>query len=318
MSAPTVSIIGNISIDDLVFPDGSTKWCLPGGNAVYSALGAALWNPSEAPAPRVIAPVGPEYPTSDLKGRIDLSHCRALDRTLRDWGLYEEEGTRIFTFRTKTKNWLEFSPTPDDLDDGSYSTAHIAPLRWELQLEFARALRARGATTISVDPDDRYLEQLDQEQILALLNAIDLFLPSKQDVDALLPGRTPIEALEELRVLAPDLPVIAIKCSEDGVIMHEAGAEAYLHVPTAATNVVDTTGAGDSFCGGMLAGYAATGSMFEAVLRGSVSASFTVEAYGPSALVDAGIEDALQRLERLRGQARLHPLKAMPRKSYKP
>jgi hypothetical protein len=43
-----------------------------------------------------------------------------------------------------------------------------------------------------------------------------------------------------------------------------------------------------------------------------------VEAYGPSALVDAGIEDALQRLERLRGQARLHPLKAMPRKSYKP
>jgi len=33
MSTP-ISVIGNISIDDLVFPDGSTKWCLPGGNAV--------------------------------------------------------------------------------------------------------------------------------------------------------------------------------------------------------------------------------------------------------------------------------------------
>jgi sugar/nucleoside kinase (ribokinase family) len=318
MSTGPISVIGNISIDDLVFPDGSTKWCLPGGNAVYSALGAALWSTPETPAPRVIAPVGPEYPASDLKGRIDLSHCRTLDRTLRDWGLYEEEGTRIFTFRTKTKNWLEFSPTPDDLDGASYTAAHIAPLRWELQMEFARALRARGATVISVDPDDRYLDQLDQEQVLFLLNAIDLFLPSKQDIDALLPGRTPVEALEELRALAPDLPVIAIKCSEDGVIMHEAGAESYLHVPTAATAVVDTTGAGDSFCGGMLAGYAATGSNFEAVLRGSVSASFTVEAYGPSALVDANIEEAFKRLERLRERARLRPLTAMPRKSYKP
>jgi len=34
---------GNMSIDDLVFADGTTRWCVPGGNAVYAALGMAVW-----------------------------------------------------------------------------------------------------------------------------------------------------------------------------------------------------------------------------------------------------------------------------------
>ncbi|MGO6694454.1 carbohydrate kinase family protein [Rhizobium johnstonii] len=316
MSTLPVATIGNISIDDLVFPDGSTKWCLPGGNAVYSALGAALWTGEIAP--HVIAPVGPEYPVADLKGRIDLSSCRKLDRTLRDWGLYEEEGTRIFTFRTKTKNWLEFSPTLDDLGDVSYAAAHIAPLRWELQIDFAKALRARGAAIVSVDPDDRYLDQLDRTQTMALLNAVDLFLPSRQDVEALLPGRTMLEALEELRHMAPDLPIIAIKCGADGVIAHEAGADFYYSLPSVAAEVIDTTGAGDSFCGGMLAGYAATGSSREALLRGSVSASYTVASYGPVALVDSQASDAANRLEDLRGKVSLQPITTSPLRSYKP
>jgi sugar/nucleoside kinase (ribokinase family) len=316
VSVVSVATIGNISIDDLVFPDGSTKWCVPGGNAVYSALGAALW--MRQGAPRVVAPVGPEYPVDDLKGRIDLSCCRKLDRTLRDWGLYEEEGTRIFTFRTRTKNWLEFSPTPDDLGALSYAAAHIAPLRWELQIEFAKALRAHGAAMISVDPDDRYLDQLDRAQTIALLGAVDLFLPSKQDVEALLPGRTMLEALDELRQMAPDLPVIAIKCGADGVIAHEAGADFHYSMPSVAADVIDTTGAGDAFCGGMLAGYAATRSTLEALLSGSVSASYAVASYGPAALVDSEPVDAARRLERLRGAIRLLPMTASPLRSYKP
>ena len=81
-------------------------WRVPGGNSVYAGLGVALWGER----PMIIAPVGPEYPIAALGGRLDLSRCRPLDRTLRDWGLYEEDGTRTFVFRSKTKNWREFSP----------------------------------------------------------------------------------------------------------------------------------------------------------------------------------------------------------------
>ena len=43
MSRARFCVLGNISIDDLVFEDGSTMWRVPGGNSIYAALGAALW-----------------------------------------------------------------------------------------------------------------------------------------------------------------------------------------------------------------------------------------------------------------------------------
>jgi sugar/nucleoside kinase (ribokinase family) len=304
MSQSPFCTIGNISIDDLVFEDGSTMWKVPGGNAVYSALGLAIWQQM----PVVIAPVGPEYPFEAVSKRIDMSHCRALDRTLRNWGLYEEGGTRIFTFRTKTKNWLEFSPVPEELAGLAFSYAHLAPLRWELQIEFIQRLRQDGAKLISVDPDDRYLSELQHEPMMQLLDSVDLFLPSKQDADALMPGLTLVDIIKTLRDLVPDLPLIAIKCGENGVLMHEAGQTDYLHVPSIAESVVDTTGAGDAFSGGTLGGYAETGSAVEAVLRGSVSASFAVAAMGSAALLEATEEQALSRLERLRGRIEAHRL----------
>ena len=221
MSHSRFCTVGNISIDDLVFADGSTMWCVPGGNSVYSALGAALWRER----PVVIAPVGPEYPIKAIDDRIDLSHCRTLDRTLRNWGLYEDDGSRIFIFRARTRNWLDFSPTLADLADFSCDFVHLAPLRWELQIELIDQLRRDGARIVSVDPDDRYIAELDRATILRLLNVVDLFLPSKQDIEALMPGKTPQDALRALREIAPDLPVIVLKRGEDGVLMHEAGSK---------------------------------------------------------------------------------------------
>lgn len=304
MSHAPFCTIGNISIDDLVFEDGSTMWKVPGGNAVYSALGIAVWQ--ERPA--VIAPVGPEYPTEAVGGLIDLSYCRPIERTLRNWGLYEEEGTRIFTFRTKTRNWADFSPVAADLDSFTCDFAHLAPLRWEMQIELARLLRQNGTRVISVDPDDRYLHELEHSTMMGLLNTVDLFVPSKQDVEALLPNTTPLDALRYLRHAAPDLPMIAIKLGDCGVIMHPAGSSDYYEVPTVAEEVVDTTGAGDAFSGGALTGYAKTRSPIEAMLWGSVSASFAVAAMGPAGLVAAKPAEAQSRLDRLRPRLDAHAL----------
>lgn len=294
--------IGNISIDDLVFPDGTTMWCVPGGNSVYSALGIALWGER----PSVIAPVGPEYPHQLVESRIDLSTCRPMDRTLRNWGLYEEDGSRIFTFRNSTKNWLEFSPDHSDIAPLKVEHVHVAPLRWALQLDFVQTLRASGARTISVDCDDRYLSELSREDLLALLHQIDMFLPSRQDVEALLPGVPMLDALRHLRDAAPDLPVIAIKLGAEGVIMHPAGSSDYFAVPAIAKDIVDATGAGDAFAGGALLGYSRTGQPIDALLFGSASASFAVAAMGPGALVEASREEAESRRAALAQRISVH------------
>lgn len=304
MTHAAFATLGNVTIDDLVFDDGSTMWKVPGGNAIYSGLGVALWGER----PSVIAPVGKEYPTELLGDRVDISKCRLLDRTLRDWGLYEEDGSRIFVFRSTTRNWLEYSPTLADLDGFTCDFAHLAPLRWELQIDLAEKLRANGTKVIGVDPDDRYLGELKPQDTAKLLGLIDLFLPSKQDAEAMFPTLDSVDAIRALRDLAPDLPLIAIKQGANGVIMHAAGDADYLSIPTIAETVVDTTGAGDAFSGGTLAGFARSGSALRAVLQGSVSGSYAVAQSGPGALVAATVEEAEERLKRLSERVTAHAL----------
>ncbi len=287
--------LGNISIDDLVFADSTTMWCVPGGNSIYSALGMAVWGER----PDVIAPIGPEYPVGKLGERIDLGRCRHIERTLRDWGLYEEDGTRHFTFRSQTRNWMDFSPTVSDLDEGPYAFCHLAPLPWGLHMELAATLRARGASLISVDPDDRRLDEVPLSEVARLLGLVDMFMPSRQDVAAIFPGRTPLDALKALRELSPDTPVIMIKCGPAGAIAHQSQTADYLATPSAAERAVDETGAGDAFCGGALVGFSHKLALTDALARAAVSASFAIEAVGPAALASAALEVAEQRRNRV-------------------
>ena len=91
-----ISVFGNLTIDDLVFADGSTRWAVPGGSAAYAAMGASLWTESAS----IVAPIGTDYPVEALGKRIDLSRCRRVPRTLRNWGLYEDDGRRHFVSRS--------------------------------------------------------------------------------------------------------------------------------------------------------------------------------------------------------------------------
>src|SRR5258707_13709079 len=44
-SRPRVILVGNLTIDDVVLPDGATQMSSLGGNSLYTALGVRLWQP---------------------------------------------------------------------------------------------------------------------------------------------------------------------------------------------------------------------------------------------------------------------------------
>ena len=89
---------GNMTIDDLVFHDGSTRMGVLGGDAVYGAIGASLWGITVA----LISVAGPDYPVSRLSESFGIRTTALITKgrpSLRNWGLYEKDGTRQFIFR---------------------------------------------------------------------------------------------------------------------------------------------------------------------------------------------------------------------------
>jgi ribokinase len=64
-------------------------------------------------------------------------------------------------------------------------------------------------------------------------------------------------------------------------------------------SVVDTTGAGDAYCGGFLAGLVAGRPVAECAAMGTVSASYVIEACGALATARVEAADRDGRLERI-------------------
>lgn len=294
----TFASIGNLSIDDLVFVDGATQWAVPGGNAVYAGLGMAVWGER----PRVIAPFGPDYPIGKLEGRLDLSGSPHIPRTLRDWGLYEEDGSRQFVFRSTTANWDDFSPRSSDVG-GQIPAAHLAPLPWQRHVELIIALREAGAKIVSIDLDDRKLAQATHDDLARLIRSVDLFMPSQQDGRVIFPTATPADMVRRFRDMALATRLVAVKCGAAGCVAHAVGSRDLIVIPAFPVSPVDTTGCGDAFCGGALVGYQRTGDAIQALLHGAVSASFCVETVGCEGLLACSPAAAAARLAQIQDAA---------------
>ena len=72
----------------------------------------------------------------------------------------------------------------------------------------------------------------------------------------------------------------AVKLGPRGCLVWDRAAGKAVPVPVIPTDAIDPTGAGDSFCGGFLAGLVATGDPVLAAAHGAVSASFIVSRHG--------------------------------------
>jgi sugar/nucleoside kinase (ribokinase family) len=111
---------------------------------------------------------------------------------------------------------------------------------------FAAARRAGTTTSVDTnwDPTDRW------DTLEAVLDETDLFMPNVAEARRIARAETVDEALDRL---AECVPTVAVKLGPEGAIARRGGERASAATPTAA-QVVDTTGAGDTFGAGLLVG----------------------------------------------------------------
>ena len=293
MSADLVCL-GNLVVDDVVLPDGTTRMGEPGGAMLYAALGAALWETRVA----VVAPLGDDYPARALHALehrgVDLSGLRPLGRPgLRTWLLYEPIARRI-VHRLGAANHAEASPAPGDVADrfADARAFHLSPTPLVCQRPLLEALAPRAEALLSLDPHDPVRED-SLERWREALALVDVFFVSEEELQLDGVAADPRGALA--RLAGGRLRYALLKRSAAGGLWFDARTRETRSWEAHATQVVDPTGAGDAFAGGFLAGLLAGEDVAGALERGVVSASFALEAWGAAGLIAATPAEARRR-----------------------
>lgn len=298
---PRLVVVGDLTLDDVVLPDGTTRMGSVGGDSLYSALGARLWEPSVG----VVTRRGDDFPRDGLGGleRLGIQLDGVVEvpgPTIRNWVIYETDGRRHWVYRTPPGRHAEIAVHPEDIPFSWLSAqpapvVHVAAMPIDAAEAIVDAVRAAVPNAvITLDTHEDYVADY-RAQLLSLAGRVDVFLPSREELADLVGYDDPSRALAELAVETA-APTVLIKMGPDGAIVWSRSDSSVTHVSAVTATVVDVTGAGDAFCGGFAAGLALGLQPVEAARRGAISAAFAVEGFSSLRLMEITPEVAAARL----------------------
>jgi cytidine kinase len=278
---PDYIAYSGLIIDDIVLPDGRTFFNTLGGSGTHGLIGMRVWSDCLG----YFAAVGPDFSKGhrnqlerlgvDLRGLIE----RDGHPTARAWQLFEPEEKRVEVFRTDIAEFyrlearLEEMP-PDYLEARGYHL-HVGTLAQ--MAELVEKLRAvNPAAQLVWEPNPLHFKGTGDE-FQAVLSRVDLVSPDLDEARQITGESTTDGMIETL--LGWGVPAVALRMGARGSLVASAGGEVYT-VPAVPTSVVDTTGAGDAYCGGFLVALGTGVDVAEAGARAAVSASFAIEQFG--------------------------------------
>jgi len=215
-------------------------------------------------------------------------------------------GTGTTPPRAGTGTTPPASPRPNDIppDYLNAQAVHICPLDYLTVSRLTSTFRQASVTSLTLDPSAAFMTGKALEDVRMLLQGLTAFLPSEEELRALFWGRTDdlwqmAEALGEF-----GCEFIVVKRGARGQMLYDSVSKKRWEIPAYPARLTDATGAGDSFCGGFLAGYHKTYDPLRGVLYGCVSASLTIEGSSAFHALEALPGLAERRLESLAGSVR--------------
>lgn len=309
---PEVLVVGSIGYDTIKTSKGFAERTL-GGSAAYFSVGASLYNPVN-----LVAVVGDDYKAEDKdmlsQRNINLHGLQEIPGKTFHWkGQYGDDMNEVQTLDTQLNVFKSFDPTlPSAYQDSEF--VFLANIDPSLQ---ARVLgQTKKPKFIGMDTMNFWIESK-VDELKNVLSQVDCFFVNEGEAKKLSGTSSCVKAAQILSQMGPQL--ILIKRGEYGLL-------AFYRTPTAESGhflalpafpvkeVVDPTGAGDTFAAGFL-GHLSQGDLTydnfkEACIHGSLLASFTVEDFGLKALQGVTLQELRSRHEiyqRVLGQSPLPP-----------
>ncbi len=254
---------------------------------------------------RFVGVIGDDCPFDLSKvfaGRdVDLTglEIRAGSKTFRWAGTYHGRMDDRTTDSVELNVLAEAPPSVPDIyrDSKFVFLANTAPA---LQIELLG--QVDKPEFVAADTMNMWITEHTRD-LSELLKRIDCLVLNDEEA-RLLSGRTNlIEAAGSVLDMGPD--VVIVKKGEAGSFMATASGERFILPGYPATEVLDPTGAGDSFAGGFMGYIAKAGKIDKDTLRkavayGTVIASFTISTFSLNGLTSISIADIEDKLETLR------------------
>jgi len=286
--AAAICVVGSVALDSLETPKGKANDVL-GGSCTYFSIAASYFAPIN-----LVAVVGGDFPDGDRKflasRGINLEGLETVDgKTFRWAGRYHEDLNVRDTLDLQLNVFGQFAPKVPESYRAS-ELVFLANIQPSLQAGVLAQLgneRLVGADTI-----DHWINA-ERDALVALLDRVDVL--SINDAEAMLLSgeRNIVTAARKILAMGPK--TLLVKRGEYGAL--QFSADDVFAVPAyPLEHVVDPTGAGDCFAGGLFGSLARAGSfdkraMRRAIVYGSVMASFCVEDFGPNRLRTLTLEE---------------------------
>ncbi len=272
----SIVVVGTIGYDTIDTQHGGVIDVL-GGSASYFALAARFFGPVS-----IVAAVGSDFKPEDrqlfAERGIDLRGLVQREGPTFRWhGRYHEDMNRRDTVSIALNVFADFSPQllPDQRRADYVFLANISP-----GLQKHVLSQVASPKVVAADTMNHWIEN-ERAELLRLLPRIDILTLNDEEARALSGEHNLVKAGRAVLKMGPE--TVLIKRGEYGVL--QFSPESLFAVPAyPLEEVIDPTGAGDTFAGGFMGYLARHGRATESVLRtavvyGSVAASFVVEKF---------------------------------------
>lgn len=282
-------VTGSIGIDTIETPAGRRDNVI-GGSAIYFSYAASFFTPV-----RLVGAVGEDAPKEIFKvfeGRdVDTSglEIRKGSKTFRWHGSYVRDMNEAETVQVDLNVLAENAPKiPDAFGDSKYLfLANTHPVLQQQMLGNIKKPKLVVADTMNL------WIQTERKELVKLIGMIDGLVLNDGEARLLTEKKNLIEAARE--VLSYGTKFVVIKKGEHGALLVTQN-DTFVLPAFPADKVVDPTGAGDSFAGGMMGYLATQGHVTPAIVKRAMAYGTCVASYTISDFSLAGLQSTSREM----------------------
>jgi len=288
-----VLVVGSIALDSIK-PPTSEHHKLLGGSASYASVAASFFGPVN-----LVGVIGNDFPDKHKElfatRKIDLTGLEVADGETFAWsGEYEVNMNNRKTLSVALNVFEKFEPK---LPEAYRATPYVLLGNIAPSLQRMVCKQVQKPKFVVADTMDLWIE-IARADLVELLKEVDMLILNDSEAKQLTEDDNLIRAGKKIVAMGPRY--VAVKKGEHGCLLFGKNGEFFSTGAFPLETIHDPTGAGDCFAGGFIGHLARTddtsfGNLKEAVIQGSLVASFCCEEFSLRRLEKLTVEDIAGR-----------------------